>query len=125
MQPCWLTGSLFPPLLPAPSPLTTTQHPCHPPFIAVPRPSLPLLFPASSPQPSAAVARCLMLVLQSVEQRRREALGEQPHDPLHVLLLKHRTLGLWPASEQQRHHFQRVLGLEPLLEVRVGGWVGW
>lgn len=59
--------------------------------------------------------------LQSVEARRREALGARLHDPLHLALLKHRVLGLWPASDLQQLHFQRVLGLAPPLEVRWGG----
>lgn len=61
------------------------------------------------------------LLPQSVEQRRREAVGPLPHDALHIVLLKHRVLGLWPANEAQQFHFQRVLGLLPP-PPEVGGW---
>ncbi|GAB4817721.1 hypothetical protein N2152v2_004767 [Parachlorella kessleri] len=54
--------------------------------------------------------------IQSVEQRRREAVGRPTHDPLQVVLLKHKVLGLWPASGLQQQHFQRLLGLLPPLE---------
>lgn len=54
--------------------------------------------------------------IKAVEQRRLEAVGSQPHDRLHVNLLKHKVLGLWPATDVQALHFKRLLGMVPPIE---------
>ncbi len=50
----------------------------------------------------------------SVQQRRREALGERPGDAVRLPLLMYRHMGLWPtATPGQRRHFETVLGERP------------
>ena len=50
----------------------------------------------------------------SVQQRRREALGERPGDAARLPLLKYRHMGIWPtATPSQRRHFEAVLGERP------------
>ena len=50
----------------------------------------------------------------TVQQRRREALGEVPADGARIPSLKYRTLGLWPTgSDAQRSHFEQLLGERP------------
>ena len=50
----------------------------------------------------------------TVQQRRREALGEIPADGVRIPSLKYRTLGLWPTgSDAQRSHFEQLLGERP------------
>ncbi|KAK9788841.1 hypothetical protein WJX73_000969 [Symbiochloris irregularis] len=52
-----------------------------------------------------------LATLRALEQRRSEARGEAsavPSDALHVMLLEHRDLGLWPCSELQKEHLKRL-----------------
>ena len=50
----------------------------------------------------------------SVQQRRREAVGERPGDAVRLPLLKYRHMGIWPtATPGQQRHFEAVLGERP------------
>jgi hypothetical protein len=40
-----------------------------------------------------------------------------PHEALQLALLKYKVQGLWPGSEVQRLHFERLLGQAPAIEV--------
>jgi hypothetical protein len=52
----------------------------------------------------------------SVQQRRREALGERPTDAVRLPLLKYRHVGIWPTGNPaQRRRFEEVLGERPAL----------
>ena len=52
----------------------------------------------------------------SVQQRRREALGERPTDAARLPLLKYRHVGIWPTGNPaQRQRFEEVLGERPAL----------
>ena len=58
----------------------------------------------------------------SVQQRRREALGERPADALRLPLLKYRHMGIWPTGNTaQRQRFEEVLGERPALAQSAGG----
>ncbi|KAK9838494.1 hypothetical protein WJX81_002771 [Elliptochloris bilobata] len=54
--------------------------------------------------------------VRALEARRRDALGDPPpYDNAHTLLLKYRMLDLWPCTDEQRLHLERLLGLAPAL----------
>ena len=56
----------------------------------------------------------------TVQQRRREALGEMFADGARIPSLKYRTLGLWPTgTDAQRSHYEQLLGERPTLAVAV------
>ncbi|CAL8466443.1 g5979 [Coccomyxa elongata] len=49
-----------------------------------------------------------------LEERRRNALGDQPHtETVRLALLKYRYMDLWPCTDNDRHYLQQLLGLGP------------
>ena len=57
--------------------------------------------------------------------------AQQAHETLRLALLKYRVLGLWPASEVQQAHYERLLGaaapaaLEVRCRLALAAGAGW